>query len=215
MSIQQRGASGVIVEVETNKAIRSSLVCRGEGYAVSGTTGTLAAALGAGSSVFIMRHDPAAGNRLSFIERVRLQWTTLVAFTTPITAGRRLELYRGSTTAVATGGAAIAIPPPKNTAYAASEFAAAQGGDIRISTTAALGVTGHTFEASPLRGMSLAHVGAAGAFFEEVFEFAAGESEPICLQPGQCLAVRTPVAMDAGGTWQLGVSVDWHEAPAL
>lgn len=215
MSVQNRGFSGVVGEIEGNRALRTSLVCRGEGYGVSATTGVLAAALAAGSTVFAMRLDPGAGNRLAFIDRVRLQWTCIAAFTTPVTAGRRLELYRAAATANPSGGTGIAVPPPKNTNYAASEFATAQNGDLRIATTGALTMTGSTFEAAPLRGMSLAHAGAAGAFFEEVFEFSAGESEQITLQPGQLLAVRTPVAMDAAGTWQLTVSVDWFEAAAI
>jgi len=215
MSVQNRGFGGVVAEVEGNRAIRSSLVCRGEGYGVSATTGTIAAALAANSSIFSMRLDPGAGARLSFIERVRLQFTCLTAFTVPITAGRRLELYRAAASAHPSGGTGIAVPPPKNTNYANSEFSTAQGGDLRIATTAALTMTGSTFEAAPLRGMSLSHVGAAGAFFEEVFEFSAGESEPIALLPGQLLAVRNPVAMDAAGTFQVTISVDWHEAAAL
>lgn len=213
MSIQNRGASNVIAEVEPNKAMRSSLVCRGDGYAVTGTTGTIGAALAANSSVFAMRLDPGA-SKLAFIERIRLQWTTLVAFTVPLTAGRRLEIYRGSG-AGTSGGTSIAAVAPKDTTSPLSQFNTAEGGAVSISTTAALTVTGITFEANPFASMSLAHVGAAGAFFEQVFEFAAGESAPIVLQPGQLLAIRNPVVMDAAGTWQLGVRVDWHEAVAL
>ncbi len=32
---------------------------------------------------------------------------------------------------------------------------------------------------------------------------------------GQVLAIRNPVVMDAAGTWQLAVAVDWYEAPAM
>jgi hypothetical protein len=86
---------------------------------------------------------------------------------------------------------------------------------MRISATAALTVTGITYETTPFAVMTLSHLGAAGAYGEVVFEFAATESAPIVLQPGQLLAIRNPAAMDAAGTWQLGVRVDWHEAVAL
>jgi hypothetical protein len=59
--------------------------------------------------------------------------------------------------------------------------------------------------------MSLVHVGNAGNFFESVFEFSATESTPITIEPGQILAIRNPVAMDAGGTFQCSVRVDWYE----
>lgn len=46
-------------------------------------------------------------------------------------------------------------------------------------------------------------------------DFAASESCPIILEPGQLIAIRNPVVMDAAGTFQVSVAVDWHEAFAL
>lgn len=206
--------SGVLLEVESDKkAERAITVPRGNGFAVSNVTGAVAAALAANATVFAMRLDPGSANR-AFIDRVRLQWTTLVAFTTAVTAGRRIALYRGAGAATA-GGTAIPNANRKWTAGAASsEFDAANGGDIRIATTGALTVTGVTWETDPLATMTLTHVGAAGAFYETIFEFAPSESYEIVLEPGQLLGVRNPVVMDAAGTWQLGVNVQWREAPA-
>lgn len=214
MTIKLAGTTGIIAEVDTTEALRSSIVTRGDSYSVCATTGTMAAALAANSSVFAMRLDPSSATRLAFIERIKLQWATLAAFTVPVTAGRRLELYRGSGAAAA-GGTAIALTAQKNTANPLSEFNTGQGGDVRIASTGALTVTGITYETSPFAVMTLSHLGAAGAYGEAVFEFSATESAPIVLQPGQLLAVRNPLIMDAAGTWQLGVRVDWHEATAL
>jgi hypothetical protein len=194
-------------------AARVAVVPRGIGYGTAATSGTIAAALAANSTVFAMRLDPGS-TRAAFIERVRLEVTTIVAFTVPVTAGRRLALYRGSGAASA-GGTAIATATPKHSTVSPSEFNAALGGDIRIATTGALTVTGITFEAERFREMSLTHVGAAGAFRDLVWEFSASESQPIQLDPGQLIAVRNPVVMDAAGTWQLAVSVDWYEADAM
>lgn len=189
-----------------------SVVPNGVGFGVSGITGALAA-LAANAAVFAMRLDPSSPN-VAYIDRLRLQWTTIVAFTTPVTAGRRLAVFRGSG-AAASAGTAIAAAPPKHTAFGSpSEFNAAQGGDIRISAAAALTVTGITFEAAPIVTMPLVHVGNAGNFAESIFEFSASESAELVLEPGQLLAVRCPQAMDAAGTWQLGVNVQWREAPA-
>jgi hypothetical protein len=187
-----------------------SIQQRGNAFAISAVTGTIAAALAANSSIFAMRFDPGAGTKKARIERVRIAYTTIVAYTTPITAGRRLAIYRGSG-ANATGGTAIATVAKKHSTSNNSEFESAQGGDIRISTTGALTVTSITFETNEFAIMPLVHVGAAGNFFEEVFEFNANESAPIVLEPGQLLAIRNPQAMDAAGTWQVAVRIDWYE----
>lgn len=215
MAIQIAGFSGTLAEIEAaSKGQRSVNVPRGIPFCTAGTTGTIAAALAAGSAVFSMRLDAAAGTKRVYVERVRLQWTTLVAFTTPLTAGRRLELWRGTTVSQPSGGAALNAMR-KSSVSDPSEVETAQGGDLRISTTAALTMTGVTWEAGPMSVMSLSHVGAAGNYAESVFEFHATESAPIILQPEQVLAVRNPVVMDAAGTWQLAVRVDWHEADNL
>jgi hypothetical protein len=199
-----------VQHVTSKNAAMVSLVQLGNAHSVAATSGTIAAALGANSSVFAMRLDPGAGNIKARIERIRISFTCLVAFTVPLTAGRRLALYRGSG-AAATGGTGITTVAKKDSTSPGSEFELAQGGDIRIATTGALGVTGITFEANEFAQMPLAHLGAAGNFMEQVFEFSASESAPIILQPGQVLAVRNPQAMDAAGTWQMAVRVDLYE----
>ncbi len=125
----------------------------------------------------------------------------------PVTAGRRLAVYRGSGAAAAGGTAAPAVS--KATTSQPSEFLIAQGGDSRISSTGALTVTGITFETDPIAVFSLTHVGAAGAFSEWVWD--ANQHTPIVLQPGQLLALRNPVAMDAAGTWQFSITADYYE----
>lgn len=213
MAIQMQGNGGTVMEVDAYKrSQRVSIVARGASYAVANITGTIAAALGANSSVFAMRLDPAAGaSYKAYIERIRLQFTTIAAFTVPVTAGRRLALFRGAG-AAASGGTAIAAAAKKDTADGNSQFNSGEGGDMRIATTAALTVTGITFETQELRAMTLVHVGAAGNFMEQVWEFNATDSGgPIALNQGELLAIRNPAAMDAAGTWQLGVNVDWVE----
>jgi hypothetical protein len=212
MAILEGAVGAFKAEVDNqSKALRDVQYPRGLGYAISGITGTMAAALGANSAVFAMRLDPGAAVN-AIIDRIRLQWTTIVAFTTPITAGRRLALFRGSGAATS-GGTSIATAVPKDSNYATSEFNLANGGDIRIATTGALTVTGITFETDFMKVMTLTHVGAAGNYLERIFELHASESHPIILRPGQLLAVRNPVVMDAAGTWQLAVDVDVSEQP--
>jgi len=210
MAVIQDGAGGGhLITVESNKAGRSVIVPRGQQFCASDVTGTIAAALTGGATVFAMRIDPGAALR-AFIDRVVLRYSTVVVYTTPVTAGRRLALFRGSG-AASGGGTAIAAATPRSTGFAASEFDAASGGDIRIATTGALTVAGVTYETAPIAVMPLVHVGAAGAYAESTFVF----DSPLQLEPGQLLAVRNPVAMDAAGTWQLGVEVHWREAAQL
>lgn len=210
MAIIQGGALSNLLEVTTKKSALVSQQQRGTAFAVSSVTGTIAAALGANSSVFAMRFDPSAGNKKAYIERIRVGFTTIVAFTTPVTAGRRLAVYRGSG-AAASGGTAITTVAKKHSVSADSEFETAQGGDIRIASTGALTATGITFESNEFATIPLVHVGAAGNFYETILEFNAHESAPIVLDPGQLIAIRNPAAMDAAGTWQMAIRVDWYE----
>lgn len=199
-----------IAKVSNHGALAVTQVPLGDyAYAVSAKTGTIAAALAANSAVFAMRLDP--GSTLNaYIDSIKIRWTTIAAFTTPITATRSIVVTRGSG-AAPSGGTAITTATPKDTAYAASEFDAASGGDMRVSTTGALTVTGITWEPTNLGEITLIQAGAAGAFYETTYEFSA-TNHPIELNPGQVLGIRVGAsAMDAAGTWVLNVEVNWHE----
>lgn len=177
---------------------------RGNGYVVAGVTGTMAAALAQDSLVFAMRADPALGaGAVLDVRRIRLQYTTIVAYTVPITAGRRLGIYRGASGTPNGQTALTAVARDTSIAGASSGLAGAQ-----ISTTAALTANGFVREANAQGNLPLVHVGAAGAFIEELYEFY-GETAPLYLNAGEGLAISNPVAMDAAGTWQLAVIVDY------
>jgi len=182
----------------------------GSNYAVAAKTGTIAAAAAAGAALFAMRLDPGYAGK-AWIESMRIRWTTIVAFTTPVTATRSLVITRGSGAATS-GGTSIPTATKKDSTYVISEFDVASGGDIRIATTGALTVTGVTWETVNLGEATLIQVGAAGGFYEAVYEFSVKNHE-IELNPGQVLGVRVgPSAMDAAGTWVLGVEVNWRES---
>lgn len=182
----------------------------GSNYTVAAKTGTVGAAIAAGGAVFAMRLDPGSTKK-AWVNSVKLRWTTIVAFTTPITQTRSLVITRGSG-AASSGGTSIPAATKKDSTYAASEFDVALGGDIRIATTGALTVTGITWEAVNIGELTLVHVGAAGAFYEAVYEFSV-RSHDVELNPGEVLGIRVgPSAMDAAGTWSLGVEVAWRES---
>lgn len=214
MAVIQGPDSAAIAVVELEgRALRTVTVPRGVGFVASGLTGTIAAALGANSSVFALRLSASSPVR-AFVDRITLQFSTIVAFTTPVTAGRRLAVYRGAGTAAPSGGTAIAAAPQKHSASAQSYCNAAMGGDIRVAATAGLTMTGVTLESNPVAAMDLVHVGAAGGFRDMVFDFSADKHE-LVLEPGQVLAIVNPNAMDAAGTWQLTAGVQWREAGTL
>jgi hypothetical protein len=182
----------------------------GTHYCVAAKTGTIAAAAAANATVFAMRLDPGAAVN-AYIDSIKLRFTTIVAFTTPVTQTRSIVISRGSGAATS-GGTSIPTAMKKDTDYGLSEFDLSSGGDIRISTTGALTVTGITYETTNFGEMTLAHVGAAGNYFEHIYEFSL-RNHPIELHPGQLLAIRVgPSAMDAAGTWSLGVEVAWRES---
>ena len=206
-----RASSGAAAVEAATKALRVSIAPRGLAYSVSGTTGTVAAALASGGAVFTMRNDASSSRRL-FIERMRLQYTTIVAYTTAVTAGRRLHLVRSTVSSANPSGGTALTPVQKDSTDGDSEASTAGGGDCRISTTGALTVTGTTWDTNIIRSVTLSHVGTAGAFQEFILEFSASESAPIILEPGQALGLVAGALFDAAGTWQLGVNVDFHEA---
>jgi len=191
---------------------RTVVAPRGDGFSVSEVTGTIAAALAQNSVIYARRIAPAPSVKRAFTDWMRLTFTTIVAFTTPITAGRRLAIHRASGAAT-TGGTGIAAASKKDPSSAGSLCDVALGGDIRIATTAALGVGGITV-GDKLGELQLVHVGAAGGFHERVYEWHASWNKQNELGPGDLVVVRNPVAMDAAGTWQLGIEDHWHEAPA-
>lgn len=183
----------------------------------AGSTQTLAAALAANSVLYSMRAAPnTPGNiRGAYIERVRLQYTCLVSFTTPITAGRGLTLI-GLANSTATGGAAVtAQPKGSNSSNIVSVF----DGTTLIATTGALGVV--TGTGRPVYGYaSLAGLGNAGdrATFE--WTFSGGDTAPIAVSNGgginatlQNFGVGLSQAMDAAGQFELAVEVDTCELP--
>jgi hypothetical protein len=184
---------------------------RGYGYAVSGVSGTIAAGLAQDALVLALLCDPqpntAANKRLEMcFDRLAIAVTTIAAFTTPITPGRRLGVYRAAGPA-ATGGTPLAV------ARKASNAPSSICSSALIATVGALGAAGIAREPTPIGTLDLTHVGAAGARQEFLFELAVPGNAEIVIAPGELLVVSNPAVMDAGGTWQLTLKeAHWIEA---
>ncbi len=182
------------------------------GQAGSALTGIVAAA--AEGTVWTLRYPettvlPGKSTRETkrlYVQRIHVQYVTLTAFTTPVTAGRALRLVRGAPTTVTasnpSGGAAYVM------VHKRSDDATETLGVGRVATTAVLTTTGITFETAPMQRMLLAQAGNSGNSYDEAWRFDGVEADPIYLLPGELLAIATDSAFDAAGTFQLQVDVD-------
>lgn len=182
-----------------------------KGQAGSALTGTVAAT--ADGTIWTLRYPettpmPSAALRRKrlYVQRIHVQYVTLTAFTTPVTAGRALRLVRGAPTSDTasnpSGGAAYTMVRKRSTPTNETL------GVGRIATTGVLTTTGITFETTPLQRMMLVQAGASGASYVETWLFDGLEADPIYLLPGELLAIATDSAFDAAGTFQLNVDVD-------
>ncbi len=190
-----------------------------KGQAGSAVTGTVAAALAADASVWTLRYPevvapnpPSVFTKRLYVQRISLTFTDIVAFTTPVTANRRLKLVRGApatTAADPSGGAAYTLVRKRSDISADVEKLAIG----RVATTAALTTTGFTFEADPIRQLLLVAAGASGGTATATWSFDGVDADSVFLLPGQCLAIQAGATFDAAGTWQLVVDVDCCEVP--
>jgi len=214
MSLLQKilGSDGTTqLAIDTyRKTSRSSLWLPGEGFHIEALTGTIAAA--SNGSVFAMRNSPTSGKDV-FVTRVGLDYNTITAFTTPVTQ-RRLVISRGNG-AAASGGTSITPIAQGNSGDPTSQLNVANGGDVRVSTTAVLTVAGITFETNHFANLVLTQFGAANARRDFSYDFGVAERGPIQLQPGEVLVVRTSAAFDAAGTWQLGINISGYQVAPL
>lgn len=186
-----------------------------KGTAGSAITGVVAA--GADGTLWTLRYPevpvlPAASKgggglqRRLYVQRIHVQYVTLTAFTTPVTAGRALRLVRGAPTAGTaadpSGGAAYVMVRKRSTPTNETL------GVGRVSTTVVLTTTGLTFETAPFQRMLLVQAGASGNVWDEKWLFDGVEADPLYLVPGELLAIQTDSAFDAAGTFQLQIDVD-------
>jgi len=163
------------------------------GQTISGVTGTMAAGLAADAAVCGIRY-PLAATAKAAVLWLHLHYVCIGAFTTPVTAGRRLHLIRGSG-GDPSGGTALSIS--RDQSDLTETLLTGQ-----IATTAALTMTGVVFTSEEVKHrMLLAHAGASGASYDEIWRF----KNPQILLPGQLLAITAGATFDAAGTWQLNV----------
>jgi hypothetical protein len=173
------------------------------GCKFSGSTGVMAAALAADAAAFTLRY-PDTGTKLWALQWLHIHVTCLTAFTTPVTAGRRLHLVRSTDVdSAASGGAAVDVV--RNDSRYTSEVLPVG----RISTTAALTTTGIIFDTAAVARLALSQVGTSGADYDELWTF----DDPLILIPGQTVALTAGALFDTAGTWQATVKGGGAELP--
>jgi hypothetical protein len=191
---------------------------RGYGFAVAGVSGLLPAGVAAGALLFALYCPQQAAAQASarigiYLDRLRLAFTTVGAFTAPISAARGLALYRataGAGHALPTGGTPLTVARKDTGAQAAMAMATAI-----IANAAALTPGTVLISGGPIAMLDLAGTGAAGQRQEMIYEFAAPANSPLVIGADELLVVSNPIAMDAAGTWQLAVDeCHWIEATA-
>lgn len=223
MAVQIQGANGTIAQVDgsTFQALRTTSRPPDYGslgeYSYGGFTGILGAALGANSEIFQFRWTDAT--RLCVVNKVVISAcvsTTFFAAGVPV----QIDLVKATSwSAAGTGGTSVtpAATMKKRTSMGSTLIAT---GDIRISTTAALGAGTKTLEAN-----AMASVAAPGPITASLngqivppgtplFELNVAHGQgPMVLVQNEGFVIRS-VAVPGTGTWTVGVTVDWQELAA-
>jgi len=181
-------------------------------YKIAGNTGTMAAGIATGASIFQVRWaDPS---RLFILLHLTVDCCTGTGFAAT-SQGCPLDLCLAhGSTANGSGGSALAITSISNKMRAAMASSAfATSGEIRIATTAALTIpTGAVYESNPI-GICM---GAPNATLQRsgpltLFETSDMGDHPLILSAGDSLAIRAnnPAAT---GTWYAAITMEWMEA---
>jgi hypothetical protein len=143
------------------------------------------------------------------LERLRLQFTTITAFTTPVVADRALAfgLLDGTPS---TGSATLRTQLGK---AGLSQFGVFNG-TVRMAQTAPLALSGDPPAIADSIGVALlAGYGASGATFDRTWRWDGSETSMISLLPGAVVCLYTPFGMDPGGTFVVAVEADIQGLP--
>jgi len=220
MAVQIQGNSGAICEVDGTafRALRNTNRPTDHGalghYAMGAFTGVLPAALAAGAEIFQFRWVDAT--RLCVINEIKIGAavsTTFFAAGAPI----RIELVRVSGWS-GQGTLGTGITPAAQFKKRASMGSSLVGaGDIRIATTAALGVGTKTLETNGLAnliGTAPITASLSGQILPSGTMLFRGEASdgqhPLILAANDGFVIRVP-AVPATGTWEAAIAIDWCE----
>lgn len=223
MAIIDGGVSGALVGVgaENQSGLHTIqfpvAIGSGGAFKLAATSGTMAAALGAGAEIFQFRYVTAA-SRIALVYKVNISAGMNVAATAAGLASFRMTVARGWTGA-GSGGTRLVLTGDNcqlRTAHTTSEV-----NDAGISTTAALTAGAKVLDATDLSAVATG-IG-TGAITtaptlpiipDTALFIAGGEANhPLVLANQEGFVIRTGAAMPAAMTWHFSVSVMWMEVP--
>lgn len=174
----------------------------GGGMIVSGgTIAVVAAALGANVTLAAARFA-AASSRKAYINKIQYEYLTVTAAAAAAVPAQMA--WQKFTTATPTGGTAR-TPTRKNT----SEGSATDMTDVRDSN-AALTVTSVVFVDLPIIFTNPAFT-VSGSVIVLEWRFDPNYNQPLVLQPGEGICLRTQAAHPATMTWMYSYQIDFSE----
>lgn len=216
MAIQIQGNGGAIAEVDgtTWRAMRVNRKPMDYGalgsYSVTGRTGVMAAGLAANSEIFQLRWTDAT--RLCVITSVHCSGGgSIVAFAAGVTI---MELMIARSWTVA-GTLGTAITLTTNNQKLRSSMGTSLVNDMRVASTAALGVGTKTLDAQPMGSIVSSVTATAGTPLwpaAHLYEVTENDNHPIILAANEGIIVRATVP--ATGTWTAAIDVTWMEMSA-
>jgi len=182
-------------------------------YGAKFATGLLPAAIAAGDTVFSFMFPADAGGRKY---RAQLKYLRLFGITRTAYGAAQLiqfDAYKARVfTAADSAGTAVApvtLDQKRQKGYADSRMLAANGGDMRISTTAKLTVGTRTLETLPFAGLEYwsGAIGASGVLEETYDE----HHVPQVFEPNEGFVINNGILLGATGVTQLFVTMEWME----
>lgn len=219
--VRTLGNTGTVLEVDPNtRAARITAYPINVGsmgsYAISATTGNIAAGMAANGAIFTFRWSSGAG--VALIRNVKVGAASGATGFAAGTASCGLVFADSYTVTGTTGSSSVALSGNEGKRRTAFATSAVANGDIRISSTAAC--TGQTWT---LNTADAARLGPFGVTVGVQTNFIpagtmlwapdwAGEW-PLVLEQNEGFAVRCTVP--ATGVWSAVVSVEWTEVAAF
>lgn len=182
-------------------------------YQIAAISGAVAG-VGAGSPVFSLRWAPGTG-ALCLINSVIVSATVTTGFTAAQELEYGMYVARGFTVSDTGGTQQVVSGNNQKMRTSMGTSLIASGGDMRISSTAALTAGTRTLDSQPMNANSFwALAATAGSTFSNVniplFDRQPGEY-PIVLANNEGIVVNNILAMGAAGVVKLVVYVNWTE----
>lgn len=210
-------ASGVEANVSADGALwietRPAAVGALGAYSIALVSGSIAAPLAAGSTLFSMRWTDAT--RLCLVRSVRVSAIVNGTITTAVNFDVEAIVVRGFSASDSGGTAAVFTG---NNNKMRTSFGSSLMGDMRISSTGALAVGTRTVDAQAegrLQGTTGTVIGTqifgSGQGPIYIIDREPPGQYPLVLATNEGLLIRNPLVGPATGTFQLLVVVEWQE----